>query len=36
MAKIRYKAAEQTIGDKHVVYAVPQPAGNHELHELHE
>lgn len=34
MAKIKYKAAEQTINGKHVVYAVPQPAGTLTFDEL--
>lgn len=34
MAKIKYKAAEQTINGKHVVYAVPQTAGTLTFDEL--
>lgn len=34
MAKVKYKAAEQTINGTHVVYAVPQPAGTLTFDEL--
>ena len=36
MAKIKYKAAEQTIAGRHVVYAVPQTAGTLTFDELCE
>lgn len=36
MAKIKYKAAEQTIAGRHVVYAVPQTAGTLTFDELIE